>query len=59
MLFEVYLGKKISKFFPAGPFFRLLQIKYLPKCPYFKKTPLPLKNYWLRAWANERNRGGL
>ena len=59
MLFEVYLGKKFSKFFPAGPFFRVLQIKYLSKCPYFKKTPLPLKNYWLRTWENERNRGGL
>ena len=43
IIFEVYLGKKISKFFPAGPFFRVLQIKCLSKCSYFKKTPLPWK----------------
>ena len=39
----MYLGKKVPKIFPAGPFFRVLQIKYLSKCFYFKKPPLPWK----------------
>ena len=43
MLFQAYLGKKYLKFFPAGPFFRMLQIKCLSKCPYFQKPPLPWK----------------
>ena len=38
MLFQVYLGKESPKFFPAGPFFSVFQIKYLSKCP-----PLPWK----------------
>ena len=42
-LFKVYLGKKFSKFFHAGPFLRVLQIKCLSEWPYFKKTPLPWK----------------
>ena len=40
MLFYVYLGKKSPKFFPAGSFFLVLQIKCLSKCPYFKVPPL-------------------
>ena len=43
ILFQVYLGKESPKFLPAGPFFRVLQIKCLSKCPYFKKAPLPWK----------------
>ena len=43
MLFKEYLGKKYPKFFPAGPFFRMLQIKLLSKRPYFQKPPLPWK----------------
>ena len=43
MLFQAYLGKKSPKFFPAVPFFRMLLIRYLPKCPYFQKPPLPWK----------------
>ena len=43
MLFYDYLGENSPKFFPAEPFFRVLQIKCLSKCPYFKKPPLPLK----------------
>ena len=39
----MYLGKESPKFFPAGPFFSVFQIKYLSKCPYFKKPPLPWK----------------
>ena len=26
---------------PAGFFFNVLQMKYVSKCPYFKKSPLP------------------
>ena len=33
----MYLGKKYQKIFPAGPLFHVLQIKFLLKCPYFKK----------------------
>ena len=32
---------KQPKFFPAGPFFRMMQMKCLLKCPYFQKPPLP------------------
>ena len=28
-------------FLPAGPFFRVLQIKCLSKCPYFQNLPCP------------------
>ena len=43
MLFQAYLGKKSPKFFPAGPFIRIRQIKCLSRCPYFHKPPLPWK----------------
>ena len=37
-------GKQsFGKFFPAGLFFRMFQIKCLSKCPYFQKPPLPWK----------------
>ena len=36
-------GKKSPKYFPAGHFFRVLQIKFLSKCPYFKNFPLDSK----------------
>ena len=39
----MYLRKNSPKFFPAVPFFLLLQIKSLSNCPYFKKPPLPCK----------------
>ena len=39
----MYLGKKPSKFYPAGSFFRVLKIECLSKCPNFKKPPLPWK----------------
>ena len=39
----MYLGKKSAKFFPAGPFFLVLQIKSLSKSPYFEKPPQPWK----------------
>ena len=39
----MYLRKRSPKFFPSGPFFRVLQIKCLSKCPYFKKLPCPEK----------------
>ena len=42
ILLQAYLGKKSAKFFPAGPFFRMLQIKCLSKYPYFQKPPPPL-----------------
>ena len=43
MLFKAYLGKKSPKFFPVEPFFRMLQVKCLSKCPYFQKPTLPWK----------------
>ena len=39
----MYLGKESPKCFHTGPFFSVLQIKCLSKCPYFKKPPLPWK----------------
>ena len=39
----MYLRKEYSKFFPAGPFFSVFQIKCLSKCPCLKKPPLPSK----------------
>ena len=61
----MYLRKKYLKFFPAGPFFRRLQIKCLSKCPYFEKPPLlskipgytPLidsKTQSLRKWSSHK-----
>ena len=48
MQFQGYLGKKYPKFFPAGTFFRILQIKCSSKRPYFQKPS------WLRAWTNNQ-----
>ena len=35
--------KNFPKFFPAGPFIRMLQIKCLLKCHYFQNLPCPEK----------------
>ena len=35
--------KKISKMFLWGSFFCMLHTKFLSKCPYFQKSPLPWK----------------
>ena len=43
LMYGPYLRKISPKFFPAGLFFRMLQIKCLPKCPNFQKSPLPRK----------------
>ena len=43
MLVLAYIGKKSPKSLSAGPVFRMLLIKYLSKCPYFQKLPLPWK----------------
>ena len=43
MLFLSVSRKKSPKFFPAGPFFHVLQIICLSKCLYFEKPPLPRK----------------
>ena len=43
MLLQAHLGKKSLKYFSAGPFFRMFQIKCLSKCSYFQKPPLPWK----------------
>ena len=34
----------LTKSLPKEPFFRVLQIKFLSKCPYFKKPPMPWRN---------------
>ena len=33
--------RKTLNFFPGGPTFYLLQMKYLSKCPYSNESPLP------------------
>ena len=65
MLFQDYLGKKSSKFFPAEPFLRVLQIKCLSKCPYFNsistrregggfRTPPPSPNSFRLFYINQK-----
>ena len=41
--FKSFQLKKKTKFFLAGPFFHVLLIKYLSKCPDSKTTPLSWK----------------
>ena len=43
MVLRVSSWKKKTKFFLAGPFFHVLLIKYLSKCPDSKTTPLSWK----------------
>ena len=53
----MYLGKRSPKFFPAGPFIRMLHIKCLTKCPYFQKPPLPSKIPGYALELNSSNGG--
>ena len=49
---------KVSKIFPLEPYFRVLQIKYLSKCSYFKKPPqgvLPWKIYGYTPDVNQQS----
>ena len=41
MQFLSFCRSKHPKFFPAGPFFLVLELECLLKCPNSKKTPLP------------------
>ena len=43
MLFWECLGEKTPTFFSEGPFFCLLQMKYLLECVYSNKPPSPWK----------------
>lgn len=40
MLFLAFLGEKTPKFYPAGPMFHVLLMKYLSNCTYSKKLSL-------------------
>ena len=46
----MYLGKKSTKFFPAGPFFLVLQLNAYRSALFYENVPA-LKNSWLRAWV--------
>ena len=52
MLFLSVSRKKSPKFFPAGPFFRVLQIKCLSKRLNFEKSPCPEKFLIMRLKCN-------
>ena len=51
MLFLAYIGKKSPKSLSAGPFFRMLLIKFV-EVPLFSETSSALKNSWLRACSH-------
>ena len=53
MLFQAYLGKKYPKFFAAGSFFRMLQIKYVYRSALIFRTHLYPEKFMVTRLFNE------